>query len=247
MSLIRDSDEHWRDNVLGLSLNERLTKAISERHHREILSDKIERQILEIKNNTANPLGFEYNITESCFSAIINQKNKKILDIGFNTPGDLITDNFGIWWAAHLRGAGQGVATGCTLVNDANVQKTVGIYGVQSSFFNINQLDGTAFQAGSSTTAAARNDYKIGTALGSAPENAISPAGWGSYGVGTGMINSANVLTAGGSGTVNEIGLFGRWDSGGSQFNFMLFHDILSSGISYVATNGIVIAYGMTL
>ena len=240
--LIRDSDEHWRDNLVGLMLDARLQSAISQRHHQEILIERTEARITKLRNNPK--VAIRYNVAESTFCAIIG-KEKKILDIDFNQPNDLLLDNFGYWLAGLLHGT-NAQANSINLVNDGNTSRTLGFYGVNGSFFNYNTSCGTAFRCGSSTTAAIRADYKIGTALGTAPESSYFPAGYGSYATGQGLINSSNVLTAGGSGTINEIGLFGYWYGSNGLEYFMLFHDILASGISYVTGNGIIVAYGLT-
>jgi hypothetical protein len=52
---------------------------------------------------------------------------------------------------------------------------------------------GVKFQVDSGTTAAARTDYKIQTAFGTAPESDMFAVGWGSYAAGTVVIISAEL------------------------------------------------------
>ena len=55
------------------------------------------------------------------------------------------------------------------------------------------------------------------------------------------LISFGNVLIAGGSGTINEIGLFGYWYwIQGAADTYMLCRDVLGAGVSYVAGNPLV-------
>ena len=105
---------------------------------------------------------------------------------------------------------------------------------------------GTQFQLGSSTTAPTRADYKINTALGTAPESGLFSTGIGSYA--SGYVSIGGAISAGGSGTVNETGVFGYWFSAtnSTPYSFMLFHDVLSSGVSYVAGNTLYVSYSIS-
>jgi hypothetical protein len=111
---------------------------------------------------------------------------------------------------------------------------------------------GTLLQLGSSTTAATRIDYKINTALGTAPESGLFATGNGVYGGSSGSgaasMSFSGSVSAGGTGTVNEAGFFGQFTMiSGTITTFMLFHDVLSSGVAYVAGNILPLSYSIQL
>lgn len=65
--------------------------------------------------------------------AALNQNNKRILDIGFKTPEDLILDNFGTWLAALIqdpRNATSSTAAQCQLRNVSNTLKDIYTYNI---------------------------------------------------------------------------------------------------------------------
>lgn len=186
-----------------------------------------------------------------CVMCAATDERRKILDIGFNTPEDLILDNFGLFLAGNVRNP---VATysGGVFKDIANVSKTINVFGqAAGSAYNYGYSAlacGTLLQLGSGTTAAARSNYAIQTALGTAPENTTFGTGYGSYAAGTGYVNFASSITAGGSGTVNETGFFGRWvDQTQSLVTIMLFHDILGSGVAFIAGNSLIVSYSIAI
>jgi hypothetical protein len=273
MSEIRKNDEHWRDNLVGMSYNKNLERSIHKRHMLETLPVKMEMQKQSIdellkrqaQKKKVDLLKLLPNIYESAVVAAVNPKNKKILDIGFNTPEDLILDNFGKWLAAIIQTptawfANTSFAT-VTLKDTANTDRAVPTYANAVSSYmaafnsmasSTTTLTGTKLQVGSGTTAAARSNYTIQTAFGSAPENTRFPTGPGSYASGYVVVSGS--VAAGGSGTVNETGFFGTWNygtpgtsSGYGVADFMLFHDILGSGVAFAAGNLLMTSYSINL
>jgi len=113
--------------------------------------------------------------------------------------------------------------------------------------YNMEVGGGTSIQVGSGSTAAARTDYKIETALGTAPEDDLFDTGSGSYAAGATSV--AGAITAGGSGTINEVVLAGHWyDETADNFDdFCLFHDILVSGEAFTPAQTITVAYTLNL
>ncbi len=63
-----------------------------------------------------------------------------------------------------------------------------------------------------------------------------------------GVISFGNLITAGGSGTINEIGLFNlcSWYNGWGSHT-MMTHDILSSGVAFVAGNPLVGTFAINI
>jgi hypothetical protein len=77
-------------------------------------------------------------------------------------------------------------------------------------------------------TAAARTNYSIQTALGNAPENTRFPSGAGAYT--NNYVSFGNVIIAGVSDTIIEIGLFGFWYwLAEVQDAYMLCRDVLGA------------------
>ena len=139
-------------------------------------------------------------------------------------------------------------------INTSNSQQTFqpwysasGSYGYTiGQFYLIASGVGTEMQFGSSTTAAQRTDYKIGTALGTAPESGLFSTGLGSYAGGS--VSFSGAISAGGSGTINEMGFFmALCNTSTAQQIIMMFHDILGSGVGYSAGNTLNGSYSISL
>jgi hypothetical protein len=233
--------EHWQDNLSGLKWNNKLEQMLHEKHQREIQLERMDHDLNEMKAErmTLRP---QHLCEGSIVAALKSKTNHKILEIGFNTPDDLILNNFGTWLAHLLQGPSQTNVQGYTLYNITNTAKAstiFGYFGTSSYTFNGTPANGIQIQFGSGSTAAARTNYSIQTALGNAPENTRFPSGAGAYA--NNYVSFGNVIIAGGSGTINEIGLFGFWYwLAGVQDTYMLCRDVLGAGVSYVAGNPLV-------
>jgi hypothetical protein len=272
---IRRIDEHWKDNLIGCTFDKKLEKAILNRHSLEIGVERSENRAKHLREQLskmdgqpiekyADPLlrALE-SISEGAMVTVLAPKTRKILDIGFNCADDMILDNFGTLLASIIKPLGYNDARQFALNDISNTARTYfSWYGGSSppssppllwnyAYFNTStHINGSAFQLGNGTNAAARANYQIQTALGTAPENTRFSAAYGQYAIGTGTIAFSGALAAGGSGTVNEMGWFQRFvfQSGTPYFyEFMLFHDILGAGVGFVAGNILNASYAITL
>ena len=249
--LIRKNDEHWRDNLPGLTLNAKLERAILERHSWENARERLQlRMKLLDKKRHSKALDLMPNVSDNVFCAVLNPK-RRILDVGFNVAGDLILDNFGYWLAGWFRTPSQ-IQTNITIKNDANVAKPLCVWRNASGYRSFNNGLGISINCGSyvrmgsSTANPTRADYNVGAALGSSPENGWLPTNSGSYV--NNLVSLAGAITAGGSGTVNETGLFLTCIDDNSQaVNWMIFHDLLGSGVSFVAGNALTASYSISI
>ena len=233
--------EHWQENISGLTWNSKLNQMLHEKHQREIQMIRMEHDLYEMKADRMM-LRPQHVCEGSIVAALKSKTDLKILEIGFNTPDDLILNNFGVWLAHLMQGPSQTNVLGYSMLNITNTARaSTSIYGYAAggSTFNGSTALGTQIQFGSGATAAVRTNYSIQTALGSAPENTRFPSGAGAYV--NNYISFGNVIIAGGSGTINEIGLFGYWYwLGTTADTYMLCRDVLGAGVSYVAGNPLV-------
>ena len=178
--------------------------------------------------------------------AVTAPKTHKILDIGFNCADDLILDNFGFFLAGLIR-TPINAQTTFVLLDVTNTNQTVGVGGTYP-FCHTNSIYGTWLRVGSGTTPAAPGNYEIETAFGTAPENARFGTSPGGYGAGSNALSFSGAVSAGGSGTVNEQGFYMQGFNTSQQNKiFMFFHDILPSGVAFVAGQTINSSYGVTL
>ena len=170
----------------------------------------------------------------------------KVVARGKSKPNNLILDNFGTWLAGFIRAVGAGSTT-VSLVDSAGATQSVALIGSTSQFNNTSLGSvGTKFQAGSGSTTPARADYAITTAFATEPEKSMFDTGTGSYAVGA--ISVSGSITAGGSGRINEVGLFMcLYAVGAPNKYFMLFHDLISPGVDFVAAQIITVSYSITL
>ena len=114
--LIRATDEHWKDNLIGLTLDDRLNAAIAARRLKEVREEI--------------PCG----LTDFTHVASIDLKGR-IRDIGFSPAGDLILDNFGQFlsgWFGYP-GAYTSNIVVRTLYDTTNAARSVYVKGCASS------------------------------------------------------------------------------------------------------------------
>jgi hypothetical protein len=241
--------EHWKDNLSGLKWSDPLRYRLLTKHTHDIKLWRAEDQfkklskirtiqeIIEAQKNAYS------NMVESACVAALKPHDLKIKEIGFNVPDDLFTNNFGTKLAALIHG-NQGGIDGYIVYDETNTARTSSTsygpnwYATASSYWVI--------QFGSGTTTAARNNYAMQTAFATSPESTKFQCGPGAYAAG--VISFGNLITAGGSGTVNEIGLFNicGWQSGWGNFT-MMTHDILGSGVAFVAGNPLVGTFAINI
>ena len=243
--------EHWKDNLSGLKWNPQLKDSVMTKHMHEVKiwrAEDILKKLSIAKTlneiTRANKL-IQYSsmIDSSCVAVLRSEKDRRIKEIGFNVPDDMFLNNFGTKLAALIHG-NQGGIDGYIVYDETNTARTSNTsygpnwYASASSYWTI--------QFGSGTTAAARNNYAIQTAFATSPESTKFQCGPGAYAAG--VISFGNLITAGGSGTINEIGLFNLcgWLNGWSG-NTMMTHDILGSGVAFVAGNPLVGTFAINI
>jgi hypothetical protein len=244
--LIRKNDEHWKENLQGLRFTNRLQKAIMDRHNREHHMARIElqKELLERKLS-GEKVDLLPSIREAVLVASLKPKSDKIKGIGFNIPSDIINDNFGKCLEKLFRQPTSATNT-VTLKDISNTSRECFLYGnaPYTSLWHSNA--GSHIQLGSDTGGPARSDYCIGASLGSSPESQVIATGSGTYA--SGVVSVSAACTAGGSGTVNECGLFGYWyDYAVGYYDFMLAHDLLDSGVAYSATDTLTCVYSINI
>ncbi len=217
--MVRLNGEHWKENLIGETLDYRLKKAIIERQCRE------NAQLIN-------------HINESAFVVVTDPKTRRIKDIGFNKPDDLILDNFGLFLNALMcPPISYTVAhSSAPMVDTDGVSRTVGVYYfVLNQAYEYNEISSsyTYIKFGSGSTTPARSDCNIETALGASPENGEIKISNGQYG--SGRVAFGGAVIAAGSDTLSEVGFFIYCKALSALCHFMWFHDLLSTPVSFVA------------
>lgn len=182
----------------------------------------------------------------------VRDKEGRIVGKGKSKPNNLILDQFGKWLAGMILAVAVGDHT-ISVFDITNTGVTLRLRSGSSSndgklimSYSTGIATGTKMQVGSGTTPATRADYNIETAFGTAPESGLFNTGSGSYGAGT--ITFSGSVSAGGSGTVNEVGFFATWlNSVATAKTIMLFHDILTSGVPFTPGQSITAEYSISL
>ena len=234
IDLSRDS---WKRQVIGSTFDKRLKQALYESQQR-VYREQLSR--------------FEHiGIHETAIVAALDRR-RRVKDIGLNVPSDLILDNFGTWLAGFIR---QPVKDDSSvyLHNLSDASKRVLVYS------DLNLSDrcfsypgsyalGTNLQLGESDNAPGRGDYAITDAFATSPESGRFGTGPGSYTDGTGVISFNGAITAGGSGTIKEAGFFVYWqDYDKASLEALMFHDLISPTVAFVASDILTCAYTITL
>jgi len=186
------------------------------------------------------------------FATVMIQEPKGIIKgIGQSKRNNLILDNFGIWLAAMFRAPVINVTKTVVLVGDDGANNDVCTYGKAAAgktpFLCETTTVGTRIFIGSGVVAATRADFHVTTPFIVAPEDDFFDSGTGSYGAGS--VGIAGAIVSGGAGTVNEVGMYGRWyeETGDTEDDHMLFHDILVSGEAFVLGETITVTYTIAL
>ncbi len=171
-------------------------------------------------------------------STLMKDKNGQVVS-------NLFLDNLGKILTS-LFNAFPTVTSSPTLKNESGGNRTVRLFTGQN--FTNNVAKGVVHTLGSGTTVPARTDFNVATPFVIAPENAnIDPTdpAWDSP---TGSFKSGSVISAGGSGTVNESVLKCGWnDSQANNSIFALFRDIISPGLVFTPGQLITLEYTVQL
>ena len=180
---------------------------------------------------------------------IHEKDSNEILQIGASVPGDLILDNFGFYVSGYI-----GVLvstsflvdiTGATRTLDfrsigAGNSRNIGLGQNTDNPPTRNMPIGTYFKLGDSLATPLRADFDVNNALGSAPENALQPTNLGTTNIPQGQVKvSKTYPSAGGSGTIREIGLFFSVSDeghvvGGASHTVMMTHELVSPTVAFV-------------
>ena len=243
--------EHWKDNLSGLKWSESLKDRLLAKHAHEIKLWRAEDQLKRLsKLKTVDEIiGAQKksytNMVESTCVAALKPHNGNIKEIGFNVPDDLFTNNWGVLLASCIH-SDTGHSGGMPMYDETNTQRTVATNQSYPCSLTSNTGSFQKIQFGSGTTAAARNNYTVQTAFATAPESSKFQCGLGAYS--SGVISFGNLITAGGSGTINEICLFHytTWYQGGNIYA-LVTHDILGAGVAFVAGNPLVGTFAINI
>ena len=98
--------EHWKDNLLGLTMTRELGLKIQEKYAQELALIRAEMRLKELKEGKRRT---RQNLNDVVTVSILDKKNR-ILDIGFNDPKDLMLDSMGKFLADLLFSTPSGVA-----------------------------------------------------------------------------------------------------------------------------------------
>ena len=224
---LRELNDGWERQFIEARFTRRLQERLMAEH-----TERLRREINQ-------------RIFESVVVSVLDSKGR-IRGLGLNEPKDLILDNFGAWLAGLIRAPVATAWKSCSMVDNGGIARTVYLYyflGV----FNAHETRslGTNIRVGSGATPPARSDYAIETPFETPPENAVFPTGDGSYAAGA--ISFSGSITAGGSGTIREVGFYGHWiDVDQITRDFMLFHDLVSA-VGFTAGQAITVAYTINL
>jgi len=169
-----------------------------------------------------------------------HKKTEKIIS-------NLILDQFGIFLAQFFGRITTG-SRNVTIKDFLGVNQTVGVYRTAQSF-NVLSNVGIFVKVGSGSTVPARTDFKIETSFGTTPEDvgfvATSDPVFSS---GLGNLKYAAIITAGGSGTINESTLGSQWQNiFAVAKGFTLFRDIISPSQAFIAGQTIALEYTVQL
>jgi len=242
--IVIPKQNQWLHDLIGKSLKQSIIhKALEDLYdeHRVICRPGLAKAIVTVSDTKTKEI-----LSIGGSSILENIKTgKKISDITNRNFANFIApfgrspvnaNSNGNWFRR------SGASSGVRVINTAN--GTAELFNETSNATEF--LVGSSLQVGSGTTAATNTDTNIETAFGSSPEDSVFGLGGSPYNVGLNQINGSAGIVAGGAGTVNE----SAWHffSTGSSFaelnkSYMLFHDSISPGVAFIATQTITVTY----
>ena len=236
---LRKTEEHWRENVVGMPFKARFNEELLNKHFEENLSPRHEIQMDLLKRKRAGEkISLLPSLQESCSIAIIDRGKYKA--VGFNTPEDLTTNNLGSLLAKTIfRTPNTATITTFTLVDNTNTTQTFS--DTTSNGVLTQASTGARGQVGNGTHTASRSDICLKGTLTTAPESSIfsmvtspSPAGF----------TSTGAIATGGIGSILECVLYGAYvDTGAINRTTVLCRDNISPVLPFSAGNSIVLTY----
>lgn len=234
--MIRQNEEHWKSNLLGLSYNRRLEAQI----HQKLRVETLEYILAEMKRNRKVRPSFH----ETVICAALNGQ-RKIKDISFNKPNDLITDNFGKWLASLIYAPDQ---------TNHFTEGLVDVYGVTRALY-LNRNDspnydflfsgiaaiGAYIVAGSAGTTPQRYDYALASMW-----SYLLPPSTGSYSAGNISFSASLVVPS--PYFVTNTGMVMLWQCS-EQANelFLMFHDLLEDAVYFDTAQTLLFSYSINL
>jgi len=172
-------------------------------------------------------------------------KNKKTGEIVSN----LILDQFGIWLSVMFK-AFPSAGLNLIIKDNGGTPRTFGGYQASNVFNASGGANfGLKYQVGSGSTVPVRTDFVLETPFGTAPENgdfgASTDPVWNS---GLGQFKTIASITAGGAGTINETTAQATWkDTSLTLRLVVLFRDIVSPAVPFIASQSIAVEYTVQL
>ncbi len=199
--------------------------------------------VLESKKNLDPPA-----LAECCLVTI--QDKGEIKSLGASVPSDLIMDNFGelLKVLSYQLITGANESQGLTDITNTPINTFLRDMNAGASGFTfLNTASsarsfGVRLQVGSGSTTPTRQDFNIGTAFGTSPEDTPFNTNSAGYNSVSGQITFGNNLVAGGSGTVAEaIAQLFIIDTGAVAKTVMIFRDLISPSLGFIMGNTIAV------
>ena len=194
--------------------------------------------------NKAKVLGYLPKPAE--VSLVIASENGEIKSIGGSVPKDLINNNWGKMFASWFRTSAPSGGTIISLDDDGGVAKTIRIGPSSGPGAWNNATGGSRFQVGQGSSVPARSDLAIETPFANAgPEDSLQNTGVGGWNPGLGQATIvATIGPVAGSGTVTEtVDMWFFSDTVPSGHNFLMAHDLISPGVSFVIAQTLTVTY----
>ena len=224
--------------------NQQILQYIGETKTKKLV-ENIQKEYFEILRKKfpekSNPIE---NLQCNCLVITHEKNDDEIKGIGISCIDDLINDNFANFFGAILSRLGSK-----NLIDNANVSRSLLIYGQNDTFGDTNGASGVhslgcQFAIGSGTTIPARTDFEVESII----QAVFSPSGNAGYNSVSGQISitgASAVLI--GSGSIGNAVMYGRWFSVGVTRLFVISHDLISPVVNFVNGQVATIEYTYTL
>ena len=206
----------------------------------QVLGAKADRRLaLEMVKAHANRSRQVGNLLSESVVCFVTDRDKRISDVGVNCPGDLMLDNFGKILSGFFTYQRTSARSVQLARSDTGALYTVNIWWASYSSMT---LGGTYIRIGDGSATPGRADWNLTSPLASPVGDPYYPSE-GSY---TGGIVASMVsIACSFSGVCREVGLF--YDPQAYNYDFMIFHDLLSSPVSFSAGQAVHVVYGVNL
>jgi hypothetical protein len=207
-------------------------------------TDKLLSEINKEWNEDFKKLFPNYENSLKTHALVTSTKDGEIKSLGMSCKNDLLTNNFGIWYA-HVLGQ---ITPDFQLINNANISKDFRALG-SGTRWNTTDANsvGCTIQVGSGLTPADRSDFNIETAFPTAPESGRINTGNGGWNSGLGeILFSMNPINAGGAGSISEAcWFFHMTDNPASEEIILFSRDNISPVVPFIIGETINVQYSM--